>query len=104
MSSQHQDEVERLQEQLRRERQRCQDDRAHYENEANQIRRIAQERAQAEIERIREEEENRRRVLMKKHAVNSNSILFFCGISVSLCLHDFGAHFKCLWIDVFRTS
>ena len=47
------------------------DDRAHYENEANQIRRIAQERAQAEVDRIREEEENKRRVLAKKHAVSS---------------------------------
>ena len=46
------------------------DDRAHYENEANQIRRIAQERAQAEVDRIREEEENKRRVLAKKHAVS----------------------------------
>ena len=50
------------------------DNRAHYENEANQIRRIAQERAQAEVDRIREEEENKRRVLAKKHAV---SFLFF---------------------------
>lgn len=62
--------MERLQEQLRRERQRCTDDRAHYENEANQIRRISTERAQAEIDRIREEEEAKRKVLMKKHAVN----------------------------------
>ena len=62
--------LERLQEQLRRERQRCTDDRAHYENEANQIRRISTERAQAEIDRIREEEEAKRKVLMKKHAVN----------------------------------
>lgn len=70
LNAQHQDEVERLQEQLRRERQRCQDDRLHYEHEANQIRRISHERAQAEIERIKEEEENKRRVLNKKHAVS----------------------------------
>ena len=48
--------------------------RTHYENEANQIRRIAQERAQAEIDRIREEEENKRRILSKKHAVNMGSV------------------------------
>ena len=70
VNGQHKEEIERLQEQLRRERQRCADDRAHYENEASQIRRIAQERASAEIERIREEEEVKRKVLMKKHAVN----------------------------------
>ena len=46
------------------------DNRAHYENEANQIRRIAQERAQAEVNRIREEEENKRKILAKKHAVS----------------------------------
>ena len=74
MNTRHQEELERLQEQLHRERGRCQDDRAHYENEANQIRRIAHERAQAEVDRIREEEENKRRVLSKKHAV----IFFFC--------------------------
>ena len=71
---QHREEIERLQEQLRRERVRCQDDRAHYENEANQIRRIAHERAQSEVELIREEEENKRRNLNKKHAVSQ---LFF---------------------------
>lgn len=38
------------------------------------MRRIAHERAQAEIERIREEEEAKRKVLAKKHAV-SHSIL-----------------------------
>ena len=48
--------------------------RTHYENEANQIRRIAQERAQAEIDRIREEEENKRRILSKKHAVNMGPV------------------------------
>ena len=74
---QHREEIERLQEQLRRERVRGQDDRSHYENEANQIRKIAHERAQAEIERIREEEENKRRTLMKKHAVSNNTKQLF---------------------------
>ena len=69
--------MERLHEQLRRERQRCSDDRAHYENEASQIRRIAQERAQAEIERIRDEEETKRKVLMKKHAVNHPYLVLY---------------------------
>ena len=74
MNAQHQEELERLQEQLRRERSRGHEDRLHYENEANQVRRIAQERASAEIERIREEEETKRKVLAKKHAV---SFFFF---------------------------
>ena len=54
---------------MRRERARGHDDRVHYENEANQVRRIAQERAATEIERIRDEEETKRKVLAKKHAV-----------------------------------
>ena len=70
LNVQHQEEIDRLQEQLRRERARGHEDRLHYENEANQVRRIAQERAAAEIERIREEEETKRKVLAKKHAVS----------------------------------
>ena len=54
---------------VRRERTRCTDDRAHYEREADQIRRIANERAEAEIDRIKEEEANKRKILAKKHAV-----------------------------------
>lgn len=33
----HKDEVDRLQEQLQRERARCSEDRAHYEKEADQV-------------------------------------------------------------------
>ena len=51
----HAEEIERLQEQLRRERVRNSDERSHYEKEAEQIRRIAADRAQAEIDRIKEE-------------------------------------------------
>ena len=61
--------MERLQEQLRRERMRNSDERAHYEKEAEQIRRIANDRAQAEIDRVKEEEENKRNILHKKHTV-----------------------------------
>ena len=77
LNAQHQEELERLQEQLRRERSRGHEDRLHYENEANQVRRIAAERASAEIERIREEEETKRKVLTKKHAVSIFYIFFF---------------------------
>lgn len=63
-----------MQEQLRRERVRCSDDRAHYENEANLVRKISTERALTEIERIREEEETKRKVLTKKHVVSNSSI------------------------------
>ncbi len=70
ISAHHQEEVERLQEQVRRERERCNEDRIHYEREAGQVRRIANERAEAEIERIREEEETKRKVMAKKHAVS----------------------------------
>ena len=65
---------------MRRERARGHDDRVHYENEANQVRRIAQERAATEIERIRDEEETKRKVLAKKHAVRfflSFTTIFF---------------------------
>ena len=51
-----------------RERTRAKDDRTHYENESDQIRRNANVRAQAEIARISEEEENKRKALLKKHA------------------------------------
>ena len=83
LNVQHQEEIDRLQEQLRRERARGHEDRLHYENEANQVRRIAQERAAAEIERIREEEETKRKVLAKKHAVSNfrhsvKNCEFFC--------------------------
>ena len=77
LNAQHQEELERLQEQLRRERSRGHEDRLHYENEANQVRRIATERASAEIERIREEEETKRKVLTKKHAVSFFYKFFF---------------------------
>ena len=63
------EEIERLQEQLRRERVRNSDERSHYEKEADQIRRIATDRAQAEIDRIKEEECNKRSIILKKHTV-----------------------------------
>ena len=62
---------------MRRERARGHDDRVHYENEANQVRRIAQERAATEIERIRDEEETKRKVLAKKHAVRFFFIIHY---------------------------
>ena len=65
----HAEEIERLQEQLRRERVRNSDERSHYEKEAEQIRRIAADRAQAEIDRIKEEEDNKRNIIVKKHTV-----------------------------------
>ncbi len=40
------------------------------------IRRIANERAEAEIERIKEEEANKRKIQMKKHAVRMCSFSF----------------------------
>ena len=80
LNGQHQEEIERLQEQLRRERARGHDDRLHYENEANQVRRIAQERAAAEIDRIRDEEETKRKVLAKKHAVSFRFLLLLFSV------------------------
>ena len=67
-NSRHQEEIERLQEQLERERARSQNDRAYYEKEATEIRRIERERSQAEIDRISKEEEGKRTKLNKKHA------------------------------------
>lgn len=69
MTDQHDEELRRLQDQLGRERQRAAEDRAHFEHEAEQVRKIAGDRATEEIERIREEEENKRRSLKKKQAV-----------------------------------
>ena len=69
LAAQHAEEVERLHDQIRRERGRNTDERTHYEREAEQVRRIANERANAEISRIKEEEENKRKTLMKKHQV-----------------------------------
>ena len=69
LSAQHAEEVERLHDQIRRERGRNTDERCHYEREAEQVRRIANERADAEIARIKEEEDNKRKVLIKKHQV-----------------------------------
>ena len=86
LNVQHQEEIDRLQEQLRRERARGHEDRLHYENEANQVRRIAQERAAAEIERIREEEETKRKVLAKKHAVSEFSTKAFVCIFIGVCV------------------
>ncbi|XP_040577290.1 uncharacterized protein [Lepeophtheirus salmonis] len=70
----HREELDRLQEQLTRERDRNLDERGHFEREAEQIRRIAKQRAKDEIERIKEEEENKRRTLLKKHS-NELSLL-----------------------------
>lgn len=69
MAEQHDQEIQRLQEQLKRERERAIEDRRHFENEANQVRKIANERAQGEVERIKEIEENKRKNLLKKQAV-----------------------------------
>ena len=69
LTAQHAEEVERLHDQIRRERGRNTDERCHYEREAEQVRRIANERANAEIARIKEEEDNKRKVLVKKHQV-----------------------------------
>ena len=74
LRTQHDEEVHRLQEQLRRDRQRAADDRTHFENEAEQIRRIAHERAQAEADRVRDEEEGKRRAMAKKHATEMASL------------------------------
>ena len=73
MATQHAEEVERLHDQIRRERGRNTDERCHFEREAEQVRRIANDRANAEIERIKEEEENKRKVLIKKHMVSKLS-------------------------------
>ena len=69
-----------MQEQLRRERDRNSDERAHYEKEAEQIRRIASERSSAEIERVKEEEDNKRSILIKKHMVKLSSKCNTCSI------------------------
>ena len=69
LTAQHAEEVERLHDQIRRERGRNTDERCHYEREAEQVRRIANERANAEIARIKEEEDNKRKVLIKRHQV-----------------------------------
>lgn len=71
IKEEHDNEAVRLQELIRRERNRWVEDRAHFEQEADQVRKIAHERAEAEIERIKEEEEAKRRTLAKKHAVRS---------------------------------
>ena len=74
LTAQHAEEVERLHDQIRRERGRNTDERCHYEREAEQVRRIANERANAEIARIKEEEDNKRKVLIKKHQVMNMQI------------------------------
>eukprot|EP00094_Tigriopus_californicus_P008370 TCALIF_08065-PA protein Name:"Similar to AZI1 5-azacytidine-induced protein 1 (Homo sapiens)" AED:0.03 eAED:0.03 QI:0/1/0.6/1/1/0.8/5/10/321 len=74
MAEQHDLEIQRLQEQLKRERERAIEDRRHFENEANQVRKIANERAQGEVERVKEIEENKRKTLLKKQAAELSSI------------------------------
>ena len=74
LADEHDAEIERSQEQLKRERARASEDRAHFEREAEQVRRVANERALAEIERIKEVEENKRKTLTKKHAVSAKEV------------------------------
>ena len=69
LTAQHAEEVERLHDQIRRERGRNTDERCHYEREAEQVRRIANERANAEIARIKEEEDNKIKVLIIRQQV-----------------------------------
>ena len=65
---QHVEEVRRLQDQLSRERQRAAEDRAQLEREVEHVRTAGADRAREELQRVREEEEGKRRLLNKKHA------------------------------------
>jgi hypothetical protein len=69
ISVQHEEEVCRVQDQLRRERQRAVEDRAHFERECAQVGKVIKERTEAAMERVREEQEAKRRNMAKKHAV-----------------------------------
>jgi len=59
----------RLEDALRRERRRGQEEREGFEREAKKMRESANEQVEAETMRVRQEEEGKRRILTKKHAV-----------------------------------
>lgn len=73
MKRENESALAQLEDQLRRERDRWAVERGHFEAEAEQVRRIAAERAEAEVERVKEEEDAKRRLLAKKHAVSKKT-------------------------------
>ena len=68
MESFHQAEVARLKEEIERERDRREDERVKWVSEAEQIRKISKERGSLEVERIKEEMEEMRKSLVRRHA------------------------------------
>ena len=93
MAGEHEEELGRVQEQLRRERDRAAADREHFDREIDAVGRVIkvgetkfrlnaqsgeeaelQERTEAAVERLRENEEAKRRNLTKKHAAELAAI------------------------------
>jgi hypothetical protein len=60
-----------MQDLLARERQRAEEDRINMRTECDQIRKAAAERTAAEVARVKSEEDTRRRIMTKKHAVTN---------------------------------
>ena len=68
MDSFHQAEVERLKDEIERERLRREEERLKWQTEAEQIRKICKEKGSLETERIKEEMEEMRKSLTRRHA------------------------------------
>ena len=68
MESFHQAEVGRLKDEIERERERREEERQKWVLEAEQIRKISKERGNLEVERIKEEMEEMKKSLVRRHA------------------------------------
>ena len=68
MESFHQAEVSRLKEEIDRERERREEERQKWVMEADQIRKICKEKGSLEAERIKEEMEEMKKSLVRRHA------------------------------------
>ena len=68
MEAFHQAEVSRLKEEIERERERREEERHKWVLEAEQVRKISKERGNIELERIKEEMEEMRKSLVRRHA------------------------------------
>ena len=74
MQSCHKDEVRRLREEVQRERERREEERKHWVREAEQIRRIAHDRAVAEVDQVKQEMEDMKKSMERRHALEVTSI------------------------------
>jgi 5-azacytidine-induced protein 1 len=64
----HRGEVQQLREEIERERRKQEEERERWMREADQIRRIAKEKSEAELEAVREEMEDMKKALKRRHA------------------------------------